>query len=226
MDAERGSPRGADEGGAVKAPAGKGRKRSQRPSDLFLPIAIIGRLMKEPLPDEMKVTKRAKLCVQECATEFIMFLMSEAADICKESDRHRVTGNDVIEAMLRLGLDDYHDVLAPFLESLSQSVRDGKTAKKRKLTSDKLLLRKAPKGAAADDGADETAAADGDVSSSSSSAEEAEAARLVIACIDEQAAAASSTAEHKAAAVYGNAPFEPATGSSSSSSSNGTQRAR
>ena len=47
-----------EEGGAVKAPAGKGQKRSRRPSDLFLPIAIIGRLMKEPLPDEMKVTKR------------------------------------------------------------------------------------------------------------------------------------------------------------------------
>ena len=211
-----------EEGGAVKAPAGKGQKRSRRPSDLFLPIAIIGRLMKEPLPDEMKVTKRAKLCVQECATEFIMFLMSEAADICNESDRHRVTGNDVIEAMLRLGLDDYHDVLAPFLAKLSQTVRAAKTVKKRKLSAlGALVPRTAPNASASAADADEAvaAAADGDVSSSSSSAEEAEAARLVIACIDESAMLKASTTEHMAAAVYGNAPFDPAMGSSSSSSS-------
>lgn len=110
------------------------KKRPRRPSDLYLPIAIIGRLMKEPLPNEMKVTKRAKLCVQECATEFVMFLMSEAADICSESDRHRVTGHDVVEAMRRLGLDDYHDVIAPFLEVLTQSNKSTKASRETKHT--------------------------------------------------------------------------------------------
>jgi nuclear transcription Y subunit beta len=42
-----------------------------------LPIANISRIMKTALPDNAKIAKDAKECVQECVTEFIAFITSE-----------------------------------------------------------------------------------------------------------------------------------------------------
>jgi histone H3/H4 len=42
-----------------------------------LPIANISRIMKTSLPDNAKIAKDAKECVQECVTEFIAFITSE-----------------------------------------------------------------------------------------------------------------------------------------------------
>lgn len=47
---------------------------------LFLPIANVGRMMKDALPPTAKVGKDAKESMQECASEFISFLTSEAAE--------------------------------------------------------------------------------------------------------------------------------------------------
>lgn len=53
----------------------------------YLPIANVGRLMKKCLPDTTKVSKDAKECVQECTSEFISFITSEAADKCLDENR-------------------------------------------------------------------------------------------------------------------------------------------
>jgi len=42
-----------------------------------LPIANISRIMKNALPENAKIAKDAKECVQECVTEFIAFITSE-----------------------------------------------------------------------------------------------------------------------------------------------------
>jgi hypothetical protein len=48
-----------------------------RESDRLLPIANITRIMKTALPDNAKIAKDAKECVQECVSEFIGFITSE-----------------------------------------------------------------------------------------------------------------------------------------------------
>ena len=47
-----------------------------------LPIANISRIMKNALPDNAKIAKDAKECVQECVTEFIAFITSEGEHLC------------------------------------------------------------------------------------------------------------------------------------------------
>ena len=44
--------------------------------------ANIGRIMKRAVPSHGKIAKEAKECVQECISEFIGFLTSEASDKC------------------------------------------------------------------------------------------------------------------------------------------------
>jgi len=53
----------------------QGGDKADRMADL--PIANISRIMKNALPDNAKIAKDAKECVQEYVTEFIAFITSE-----------------------------------------------------------------------------------------------------------------------------------------------------
>ena len=69
----------------------------------MLPIANIARIMKSSLPPNAKISKEAKELVQECVSEFISFVTSEASDKCQMDKRKTVNGTDVLWAMQSLG---------------------------------------------------------------------------------------------------------------------------
>lgn len=50
--------------------------------DRFLPIANVARIMKRALPENAKIAKDAKQCVQEAVSEFISFITSEGTCVC------------------------------------------------------------------------------------------------------------------------------------------------
>ena len=60
-----------------KVPGGDGFKEV-REQDRFLPTANISRIMKKSLPPNAKIAKDAKDTTQECVSEFISFITSEA----------------------------------------------------------------------------------------------------------------------------------------------------
>ncbi|CAM8938755.1 unnamed protein product [Rhodiola kirilowii] len=72
--------------------------------DRLLPIANVGRIMKQALPQNAKISKGTKERMQECATEFISFVTSEAADRCRKDNRKTLNGEDICRAMTALGL--------------------------------------------------------------------------------------------------------------------------
>ena len=43
----------------------------------LLPKANVARIMKRALPENAKIAKEAKECVQDCVSEFISFITSE-----------------------------------------------------------------------------------------------------------------------------------------------------
>jgi len=53
-----------------------------REQDCFLPVANVNRIMKEILPKNAKIAKEARDTLQECVSEFISFITSEASDKC------------------------------------------------------------------------------------------------------------------------------------------------
>ncbi|KAF3456199.1 hypothetical protein FNV43_RR00849 [Rhamnella rubrinervis] len=83
--------------------------------DRLLPIANVGRIMKEILPPNAKISKEAKETMQECASEFISFVTSEASDKCRKERRKTVNGNDVCWALGALGLDNLAGPLRRYL---------------------------------------------------------------------------------------------------------------
>ncbi|KAL0291193.1 UNVERIFIED_CONTAM: Nuclear transcription factor Y subunit B-8 [Sesamum calycinum] len=96
---------------------------SVREQDRFLPIANIGRIMKKALPANGKIAKDAKDTVQECVSEFISFVTSEASDKCQKEKRKTINGDDLLWAMATLGFEDY---IAPLKVYLAR-YREGDT---------------------------------------------------------------------------------------------------
>ncbi|KAL4204950.1 hypothetical protein AMTRI_Chr01g134750 [Amborella trichopoda] len=87
-----------------------------RDQDRYLPIANISRIMKKVIPANGKIAKDAKETVQECVSEFISFITSEASDKCQREKRKTINGDDLLWAMGTLGFEDYIDPLKIYLQ--------------------------------------------------------------------------------------------------------------
>ncbi|KAE8705566.1 Nuclear transcription factor Y subunit B-5 [Hibiscus syriacus] len=96
----------------------------------LLPIANVGRIMKQILPARAKVSKEAKQTMQESATEFISFVTGEASDKCRKENRKTVNGDDICWALGALGFDDYGDAIVRYLHKYRELERDKATENK------------------------------------------------------------------------------------------------
>ncbi|XXG84190.1 hypothetical protein AAC387_Pa10g1759 [Persea americana] len=90
--------------------------------DLLLPIANVGRIMKQILPPNAKISKEAKETMQECVSEFIGFVTGEACDKCHKEKRKTVNGEDICWALGTLGFDDYAQPLRRYLHKYREVV--------------------------------------------------------------------------------------------------------
>ncbi|KAF9955580.1 hypothetical protein BGZ72_003604 [Mortierella alpina] len=91
--------------------------------DRFLPIANVARIMKKALPDNAKIAKEAKECVQECVSEFISFITSEASDRCQLEKRKTINGEDILWAMQSLGFENYGEALRIYLAKYRETMK-------------------------------------------------------------------------------------------------------
>ncbi|KAF8402769.1 hypothetical protein HHK36_010859 [Tetracentron sinense] len=97
-----------------------------REQDRYLPIANISRIMKKALPANGKIAKDAKDTVQECVSEFISFITSEASDKCQREKRKTINGDDLLWAMATLGFEEYIDPLKVYLNRYREIEGDTK----------------------------------------------------------------------------------------------------
>ena len=77
--------------------------------------------MKAAVPPTAKIAKDAKECVQECVSEFISFITSEAAEKCQMEKRKTIGGEDILYAMISLGFENYAETLKIHLAKLRQA---------------------------------------------------------------------------------------------------------
>ncbi|CEM03312.1 unnamed protein product [Vitrella brassicaformis CCMP3155] len=82
----------------------------------MLPVANVGRIMKRILPTNAKIAKDAKETMQECVTEFIAFITSEASEKCLLEKRKTLGGDDIINALGNLGFEKYQEPLRKYLD--------------------------------------------------------------------------------------------------------------
>ncbi|KAF8394544.1 hypothetical protein HHK36_020755 [Tetracentron sinense] len=105
--------------------------------DRLLPIANVGRIMKQILPPSAKISKEAKETMQECVTEFISFVTAEASSKCHNERRKTVNGDDICWGMGSLGFDDYAESLKRYLHKYRESEGERDNQNKASNTEDK-----------------------------------------------------------------------------------------
>jgi nuclear transcription Y subunit beta len=98
--------------------------------------------MKNALPENAKIAKEAKECMQECVSEFISFITSEgmstgcdplsgrayepdiphhvASEKCHQEKRKTVNGEDILFAMTSLGFENYAEALKIYLSKFRE----------------------------------------------------------------------------------------------------------
>nr|XP_008359656.1 nuclear transcription factor Y subunit B-1-like isoform X1 [Malus domestica] len=124
---------------------GSGSPRSNvREQDRFLPIANISRIMKKALPPNGKIAKDAKEIVQDCVSEFISFITSEASDKCQREKRKTINGDDLLWAMATLDFEDYIDPLKVYLAKYREVEGDTKGSGKGGDSSSKKDVQPSP----------------------------------------------------------------------------------
>ncbi|OAY42298.1 nuclear transcription factor Y subunit B-4 [Manihot esculenta] len=102
--------------------------------DRLLPIANVGRIMKQILPPTAKISKEAKETMQECATEFISFVTGEASDKCHKENRKTLNGDDICWALSSLGFDNYSQAIVRYLHKYREAERE-RSANQNKATA-------------------------------------------------------------------------------------------
>ncbi|XP_044958031.1 nuclear transcription factor Y subunit B-4-like [Hordeum vulgare subsp. vulgare] len=105
--------------GTPESGGGGGVKEQER----FLPIANIGRIMQRGVPEKGKIAKDTKETIQECVSEFISFITSEASDKCMKENRKTINDNDLIWSMGTLGFEDYVEPLKVYLKLYREKVK-------------------------------------------------------------------------------------------------------
>ncbi|RDW85047.1 hypothetical protein BP6252_02637 [Coleophoma cylindrospora] len=110
------SPLSSDAPGASKS--GMNNSSSDANIRNFAPVA---RIMKTALPENAKIAKEAKECMQECVSEFISFITSEASEKCHQEKRKTVNGEDILFAMTSLGFENYAEALKIYLSKYRET---------------------------------------------------------------------------------------------------------
>ncbi|KMZ69292.1 Nuclear transcription factor Y subunit B [Zostera marina] len=110
-------------------------EKGERAQDGYLPIANISRIMRKAVPGNVKISKNSKDFVQECVSEFISFITSEASFKCKTEGRRTITGDDVLSSMESLGFEDYVKSLKSYLESYRKMEAMGSSSASTSLTT-------------------------------------------------------------------------------------------
>ncbi|EYU44064.1 hypothetical protein MIMGU_mgv1a024505mg [Erythranthe guttata] len=83
----------------------------RREMDLYMPMTNIVRVLLRGLPPHAKIPDDAKEIIQECVSEFISIVTSEANEKAHREYRKTIHPEDVIAAMSSLAFDDYVEPL-------------------------------------------------------------------------------------------------------------------
>ncbi|KAG9406010.1 hypothetical protein AC1031_003934 [Aphanomyces cochlioides] len=112
---------------------------------LYLPQRNISKVMRTALPNDskIKIDDGAKELMQECVTEFILYLVSESRDqsVVHTRNKASLTGQDAIKAMYNLGFTTYGDLLTIYNEKITAVQREVSKSKSEKRMAKKGLMQ-------------------------------------------------------------------------------------
>ncbi|XP_052182004.1 nuclear transcription factor Y subunit B-1-like [Diospyros lotus] len=84
-------------------------------NDHHLPVSKVTKIMHQALPPKTHITKEAIEVIRHCTTNHIHLVTANANIGYKQDNRKKVSAEDVISAIVRIGLEDYVEPLTLYL---------------------------------------------------------------------------------------------------------------
>ena len=106
-------------------------------AEFGLPLASITRIVKSRLPEGVQVGKEAKLAFSKASGIFVLYLVSCALDICKESKRSTISAADIFAALEEVEFDEYKDPLRDYLNKYREQ-QDARKAQKEQQMAENI----------------------------------------------------------------------------------------
>eukprot|EP01102_Stenamoeba_stenopodia_P005293 TRINITY_DN1586_c0_g1_i1.p1 TRINITY_DN1586_c0_g1~~TRINITY_DN1586_c0_g1_i1.p1 ORF type:complete len:136 (-),score=43.55 TRINITY_DN1586_c0_g1_i1:92-451(-) len=94
--------------------------------DQDLPKAVVNRLIKAALPDNVQVASDAKLALAKAAKIFILYASACSNDFCMQGNRSTISANDVLSAIEELELESFKGPLIKCLEAYKKTKKTKK----------------------------------------------------------------------------------------------------
>ncbi|XP_068596948.1 DNA polymerase epsilon subunit 3 [Brachionichthys hirsutus] len=105
---------------------------AERPEDLNLPNAVIGRIIKEALPDGVNVSKEARRAISQAASVFVLYATSCANNFAMKAKRKTLNAGDVLAAMEEMEFERFLEPLREALEVYKKGQKGKKVSEQRR----------------------------------------------------------------------------------------------
>lgn len=102
---------------------------AQKPEDFNLPLSAISKIVKDAIPEGVRVTDVAKLALSKAASVFVLFATSSANSLSQDAKRKRLLAKDIFDALNDLDLDFLIPPLHNSLTAYRKSLETKKQAK-------------------------------------------------------------------------------------------------
>ncbi|ONM11927.1 Nuclear transcription factor Y subunit B-8 [Zea mays] len=76
--------------------------------------------MRRAVTENGKIARDARESIQECVSEFISFITSEASDKCVKERRKTINDDDIIWSLGTLGFEEYVEPLKIYLNNYQE----------------------------------------------------------------------------------------------------------
>ncbi|BHF71426.1 DNA polymerase epsilon subunit 3 [Sparganum proliferum] len=103
---------------------------AEKPDDLYLPNAVIGRIIREALPEKTVVSREARSAISKAASSFILCVTSMASAHCEAGKRKTLAASDILGALRDMQFSSYESPLLEFLENYRTAMNAKKASKK------------------------------------------------------------------------------------------------
>ncbi|KAJ1937358.1 histone-fold-containing protein [Linderina pennispora] len=104
--------------------------------DLEFPRAVLARIIKGTMPENVSIQKEARHAVTRAATVFVSYLAATANDCAREAGHKTILANDVFKALEAVGLTDFIDKLKEDFEAHTAMAREKKEMKSKQASAD------------------------------------------------------------------------------------------
>ncbi|CAI2731474.1 unnamed protein product [Schistosoma spindalis] len=95
---------------------------AEKADDLYLPNAVLLRIIRESLPERTLVSREARSAISKSASSFILYVTSLASVHCEKSKRKTLTGSDILAALKEMQFDHFIPALNAFLDKYREQI--------------------------------------------------------------------------------------------------------